>query len=143
MPSMFTTCHSSLILTHSASQRSEDTPHPVNNILAVTPSSASTILILGRSKDLGMCMVVKRDGKVCGSWCDKRVSDACEFHVQTAVERRRASRPEFSAGFVASALYTFPRTDESDQDVRDVSVSSFQTKTCIRPRSTMGSCTRC
>ncbi|KAF4586295.1 hypothetical protein EYR38_010570 [Pleurotus pulmonarius] len=79
-------------------QRSEDTPHPVNNILAVTPSSAGTILILGRSKDLGMCMVVKRDGKVCGSWCDKRVSDACEFHVQTAVERRRASRPEFSAG---------------------------------------------
>ncbi|KAF9497368.1 hypothetical protein BDN71DRAFT_1387750 [Pleurotus eryngii] len=79
-------------------QRSEDTPHPVNNILAITPSSASTILVLGRSKDLGMCMVVKRDGKVCGSWCDKRVSDACEFHVQTAVERRRASRPEFSAG---------------------------------------------
>ncbi|KAF7420981.1 hypothetical protein PC9H_011500 [Pleurotus ostreatus] len=79
-------------------QRSEDTPHPVNNILAVTPSSAGTILVLGRSKDLGMCMVVKRDGKVCGSWCDKRVSDACEFHVQTAVERRRASRPEFSAG---------------------------------------------
>ncbi|KAG5221149.1 DNA replication licensing factor mcm [Salix suchowensis] len=88
-------------------QRSEDTPHPVNNILAITPSSASTILVLGRSKDLGMCMVVKRDGKVCGSWCDKRVSDACEFHVQTAVERRRASRPEFSAGSVVSALHNF------------------------------------
>lgn len=58
-----------------------------------------------------MCMVVKRDGKVCGSWCDKRVSDACEFHVQTAVERRRASRPEFSAGSVASALYIFHLTD--------------------------------
>lgn len=47
-----------------------------------------------------MCTVLKRDGKVCGSWCDKRVSEVCEYHVQNAVERRRAGRAEFSIGFV-------------------------------------------
>ncbi|KAF9484171.1 hypothetical protein BDN70DRAFT_910831 [Pholiota conissans] len=79
-------------------QRSADTPHPVNNILAVTPESASSIMVIGRCRDLGMCQVRKQDGKVCGSWCDKRVSDVCDYHVQSAVQRRRAARPEFSIG---------------------------------------------
>ena len=80
-------------------QRSTDTPHPTSNILAVTPESAASMIVLGRSKDLGMCQAIKRDGKVCGGWCDKRVSDVCEWHVQTAVERRRAGRAEFSIGY--------------------------------------------
>ncbi|KIM41854.1 hypothetical protein M413DRAFT_71601 [Hebeloma cylindrosporum] len=79
-------------------QRSNDSPHPVNNILALTPESASSIMVLGRSRDLGMCTVRRQDGKVCGSWCDKRVSDVCDYHVQNAVQRRRAARPEFSVG---------------------------------------------
>lgn len=79
-------------------QRSADTPHPVNNILAVTPESAASIVVIGRSRDLGMCTVQKRDGKVCGSWCDKSVSEVCEYHVQAAVQHRRAARPEFSVG---------------------------------------------
>ncbi|KAK0475086.1 hypothetical protein IW261DRAFT_1646941 [Armillaria novae-zelandiae] len=78
-------------------QHATSTPHPTNNILALTPESAGTITAIGRAKDLGMCTVLKRDGSVCGSWCDKRVSDVCEWHVQNAVERRRAARPEFSA----------------------------------------------
>jgi minichromosome maintenance protein 10 len=81
-----------------AKQRSTDTPHPTSNILAVTPESAASMVVLGRAKDLGMCQVIKRDGKVCGGWCDKRVSDVCEWHVQNAVERRRAGRAEFSKG---------------------------------------------
>ncbi|KAF9555732.1 hypothetical protein CPC08DRAFT_726184 [Agrocybe pediades] len=79
-------------------QRSNDTPHPVNNTLALTPESASSIIVLGKSRDLGMCTVRKQDGKVCGSWCDKRVSDVCEYHVHNAVKRQRAARPEFSIG---------------------------------------------
>ncbi|EPQ55896.1 hypothetical protein GLOTRDRAFT_40728 [Gloeophyllum trabeum ATCC 11539] len=77
-------------------QRSNDAPHPVNNILALTPESADSIVVIGHAKDLGMCTVVKRDGKICGGWCDKRVSDVCEWHIQTAVERRRAGRSETS-----------------------------------------------
>ncbi|KDR78277.1 hypothetical protein GALMADRAFT_245372 [Galerina marginata CBS 339.88] len=79
-------------------QRSSDSPHPVNNILALTPESASSIIVLGRAQDLGMCTVRKQDGKVCGSWCDKRLSDVCDYHLQNAVKSRRAARPEFSVG---------------------------------------------
>ncbi|KAF9529132.1 hypothetical protein CPB83DRAFT_812965 [Crepidotus variabilis] len=79
-------------------QRSNDRPHPTDNVLALTPENASSIMVLGRSKDLGMCTVRKQDGKVCGSWCDKRLSDVCEYHVMNAVASRRAARPEFTAG---------------------------------------------
>ena len=57
-------------------------------MLALTPESASSIMVIGRSRDLGMCTVRKQDGKVCGSWCDKRVSDVCDYHVQNAVQCR-------------------------------------------------------
>ncbi|KAN0141784.1 hypothetical protein V8E53_000246 [Lactarius tabidus] len=68
------------------------------NVLALTSESASSMAVIGIAQDLGMCNVVKRDGKPCGSWCDKRVSEVCDYHVQHAVERRRAARPEFSSG---------------------------------------------
>ena len=80
------------------SQRNATVPHPTHNILAITPISAQSIAIIGRSRDLGMCGAMKRDGKTCGSWCDKRVSDCCEYHVEHAVQRKRAGRAEFSIG---------------------------------------------
>ncbi|KAJ6554521.1 hypothetical protein B0H19DRAFT_1029700 [Mycena capillaripes] len=95
-------------------QRSNDTPHPTTNILAITPESASSILIIGRAKDLGLCGAVKRDGKVCNSWCDRRVSDVCEWHVQYAVEQRRASRPEFSVGTSGMSITARKRKPEYD-----------------------------
>ena len=51
-----------------------------------------------------MCTVVKRDGKVCGGWCDKRTSDVCDWHLQNAVQMRRAGRPEFSIGLVIQLI---------------------------------------
>ncbi|KAF9074419.1 hypothetical protein BDP27DRAFT_1258970 [Rhodocollybia butyracea] len=77
---------------------SSSSPHPVHNILAVTPTNANSITHIGRSLDLGRCNVQKRDGSVCGSWCDKRISDVCEWHISNAVQRRRAARPEFAIG---------------------------------------------
>ncbi|RPD65157.1 hypothetical protein L227DRAFT_590680 [Lentinus tigrinus ALCF2SS1-6] len=79
-------------------QRSADTPHPTENILALTPESDASIAVIGYAQDLGRCSAMKRDGTRCGSWCDKRVSEVCDFHIQTAVQRARASRPEFSVG---------------------------------------------
>ena len=54
-----------------------------------------------------MCGVVKRDGKPCGSWFDKRISDVCDYHVQQAVQRCRAGRPEFSVGCVFHVFVFF------------------------------------
>ncbi|KIK52056.1 hypothetical protein GYMLUDRAFT_180535 [Collybiopsis luxurians FD-317 M1] len=77
---------------------SSSNPHPIHNILAVTPTNANSIIHIGRSLDLGMCTVQKRDGSTCGSWCDKRISNVCEWHVTNAVQRRRAARPELAVG---------------------------------------------
>ncbi|KAI0764823.1 hypothetical protein C8Q74DRAFT_1206105 [Fomes fomentarius] len=79
-------------------QRSTDKPHPTDNILALTPESDASTAVIGYAQDLGMCRATKRDGTRCSSWCDKRVSDVCEFHIQSAVQRQRAARPEFASG---------------------------------------------
>ncbi|KAI0711612.1 hypothetical protein C8Q76DRAFT_623679 [Earliella scabrosa] len=79
-------------------QRATDKPHPTDNILALTPESDASIAIIGYALDLGTCRAMKRDGTRCTSWCDKRVSDVCDFHIQMAVERRRAARPELAVG---------------------------------------------
>ncbi|KAI0363154.1 hypothetical protein BV20DRAFT_1126452 [Pilatotrama ljubarskyi] len=79
-------------------QRSADRPHPTDNILALTPESDASIAVIGYAQDLGMCRATKRDGSRCTSWCDKRVSEVCDYHIQYAVERKRASRPELSIG---------------------------------------------
>ncbi|TFK48282.1 hypothetical protein OE88DRAFT_1810580 [Heliocybe sulcata] len=99
-------------------QRSNDAPHPVNNILALTPESADSVAVIGHSKDLGMCSVVKRDGKVCGGWCDKRVSDVCDYHIQNAVQRRRAARSEFSVGTSGMSANPGPKRKANDYDPR-------------------------
>ena len=33
-----------------------------------------------------MCTVRRQDGRVCGSWSDKHVSDVCDYHVQDTVQ---------------------------------------------------------
>ncbi|KAG8900694.1 hypothetical protein FRB99_005810 [Tulasnella sp. 403] len=81
-------------------------PHPTSNILGITPTTAECIKIIGYSKDLGLCGVQRRDGTPCGSWCDRRRAEACEYHVLQAVKSKRASRPEFSAS--TSGMSTGP-----------------------------------
>lgn len=60
----------------------------------VLNSSDDTVLEIGTSRDLGWCKSVKRDGKPCGAWVDKRHTSVCEFHVDRVVERTRAARME-------------------------------------------------
>ena len=60
----------------------------------VLNSSDDTILEIGTSRDLGWCKSVKKDGKVCGSWVDKRHTEYCEWHVDRVVETTRRGRME-------------------------------------------------
>ena len=57
-------------------------------------SSDDTVLEIGTSRDLGWCKSVRKDGKPCGSWIDKRHTEFCEFHVDAGVERTRRGRME-------------------------------------------------
>ena len=57
-------------------------------------SSDDTVLEVGTSRDLGWCKSVRKDGKQCASWIDKRHTEFCEFHVDAVVERTRRGRME-------------------------------------------------
>jgi minichromosome maintenance protein 10 len=62
-----------------------------------------------------MCSVVKRDGKPCGSWCDKRVSDVCDYHVQTCrrASPRRAARVLRGVRLLLSSSATSPVSSQT------------------------------
>ncbi|TQS38886.1 hypothetical protein Golomagni_00600 [Golovinomyces magnicellulatus] len=57
-------------------------------------SDADTILEIGIARDLGFCKSVKRDGKTCNSWVDKRHSEFCDYHVNNTLSKTHASRME-------------------------------------------------
>ncbi|MCJ1300167.1 hypothetical protein MMC08_002961 [Hypocenomyce scalaris] len=60
----------------------------------VLSSSDDTVLEVGTSRDLGFCKSVKRDGKVCSSWVDKRKTEFCDWHVDRQVEKVKRGRME-------------------------------------------------
>lgn len=91
-------CSPRLLRPYKSSGGNDVTVHPRNNILGITPTSPSSIIIIGKSRDLGQCTAKRRDGQSCGSWCDRRVSAVCDYHLQEAVKSRRAARPEFAIG---------------------------------------------
>lgn len=60
----------------------------------VLNSSDDTILEIGTARDLNWCKSVRKDGKQCESWVDKRHTQFCEWHVDRGVENMRKGRME-------------------------------------------------
>lgn len=102
--SVIAICSPRLLRPYQAGRGSSEKPHPTNNVLGITPSSAESIIVIGKSQDLGHCVATKRDGKPCGSWCDKRVATVCDFHLQQAVKSKRAGRAEFAVGTTGMSI---------------------------------------
>ena len=59
-------------------------------------SDADTILEIGSARDLGFCKSVKKDGKTCDAWVDKRHTEFCDFHVNLTLEKTRTNRMEIN-----------------------------------------------
>jgi minichromosome maintenance protein 10 len=57
-------------------------------------SDADTVLEIGSARDLGFCKTVKRDGKTCDSWVDKRHTEFCDYHVNETLKKTHAARME-------------------------------------------------
>jgi len=57
-------------------------------------SDADTILEIGSARDLGFCKSVKRDGKTCDTWVDKRHTEFCDYHVNETLKKTHAARME-------------------------------------------------
>ncbi|KAG8770329.1 hypothetical protein FRC20_004080 [Serendipita sp. 405] len=95
--SVIAICSPRILKPYQVGRGGGEKPHPTSNVLGITPTSGSSIIVIGTSKDLGHCSANRRDGKPCGSWCDRRVAAICDYHLQQAVQSRRAGRAEFSA----------------------------------------------
>ncbi|KAJ1324937.1 minichromosome maintenance protein 10 [Microdochium nivale] len=63
----------------------------------VINSGEDTILEVGNARDLGFCKSVKRDGKVCDSWVNKKHTEFCEFHMNSALEKHLKARQDINA----------------------------------------------
>ncbi|KAL7266099.1 hypothetical protein RUND412_011368, partial [Rhizina undulata] len=72
--------------------------------------SSDSLLEIGLSRDLGCCKAVKRDGKQCGSWVDKRHTHYCAFHVEQGVKKSRVVRAEVNS---MSMLFSPPKKGNS------------------------------
>ncbi|RKF62203.1 putative primase zinc finger [Erysiphe neolycopersici] len=84
-------------------------------------SDADTILEIGTARDLGFCKSVKRDGKTCNSWINKRHTEFCEYHVSARLNKTRASRMEVNT-------MTFGNGRFDSQNQRNKKNQSFSTK---------------
>jgi minichromosome maintenance protein 10 len=62
----------------------------------VLNSNADTILEIGSARDLGFCKSVKKDGKTCDAWVDKRHTEFCDYHVNLTLEKTRTNRMEIN-----------------------------------------------
>lgn len=67
---------------------------------------SDTLLEVGRSRDLAFCKSVKRDGKQCQQWVDKRHTHYCGFHIEQGVKKARVGRAEVNS---MSKLYSPPK----------------------------------
>ncbi|BGP43231.1 hypothetical protein JCM10449v2_007259 [Rhodotorula kratochvilovae] len=72
---------------------------PYNRDFSYTlkPTSADSMVVLGRAENLAFCEAIKADGKRCGQWVDARMGKICQFHVERAVKRTGVRRAETNA----------------------------------------------
>ncbi|KAH7021039.1 uncharacterized protein B0I36DRAFT_296537 [Microdochium trichocladiopsis] len=63
----------------------------------VINSGEDTILEVGTARDLGFCKSVKKDGKICDSWVNKKRTEFCEFHMNSALEKHLKARQDINA----------------------------------------------
>lgn len=77
-------------------------------------SNADTVLEIGTARDLGFCKSVKKDGKTCTTWVDKRHTEFCDFHVNETLKKTHANRMEVNTmnfGFKANGERKFNSRD--------------------------------
>ncbi|KUJ20483.1 uncharacterized protein LY89DRAFT_682207 [Mollisia scopiformis] len=60
-------------------------------------SDADTVLEIGSARDLGFCKSIKKDGKTCDSWVDKRHTEFCDFHVNLTLQKTKSNRMEVNS----------------------------------------------
>lgn len=57
-------------------------------------SSDDCILEIGKARDIGTCVAIRKDNQACNSWTNKAKSTLCEFHLNLQVSHARKGRME-------------------------------------------------
>lgn len=78
-------------------------------------SEADTILEIGSARDLGFCKSVKKDGKICSSWVNKRHTEFCEYHVNEQLKKTRSSRMEVNTMTFGKGNFGGRKTKEAEK----------------------------
>lgn len=68
-------------------------------------SSEDSVMEIGSARDLGFCTALKKDGQECHSWVNARKTKFCDFHVELAVSKTRASRMEVNTMYRPNSKY--------------------------------------
>ncbi|GAA5891510.1 hypothetical protein JCM8208_007307 [Rhodotorula glutinis] len=72
-------------------------PHNKDFSYTLKPTSADSMVVLGRADNLAFCEAIKADGKRCAQWVDARMGKHCQFHVERAIKRTGVRRAETNA----------------------------------------------
>ncbi|KAG9905073.1 hypothetical protein KCU94_g5662, partial [Aureobasidium melanogenum] len=68
-------------------------------------SSEDSVMEIGSARDLGFCTALKKDGQECRSWVNTRKTKFCDFHIELAVNKTRASRMEVNTMYHPNSKY--------------------------------------
>lgn len=68
--------------------------HDTGRFSLVINSDEDSIIEIGKSRDLGGCQSIKKDGEQCGAWINKKRTHHCEFHSNEAIRKQRGTRLE-------------------------------------------------
>ncbi|CZR60996.1 related to replication protein CDC23 [Phialocephala subalpina] len=77
-------------------------------------SGEDTVLEIGTARDLGFCKSVKKDGKTCDSWVDKRHTEFCDFHVNLTLQKTHSKRMEVNTMTFGKGQYSGQRHNSRD-----------------------------
>ncbi|KAI9621168.1 hypothetical protein H4Q26_013367 [Puccinia striiformis f. sp. tritici PST-130] len=86
-------------------------------MLTITPENHQSIIVIGRSKDLGSCVAKRIDtGTLCNDWCDLRNS-TINGNSHEAIFR--ANRAEFFSGTSGMVQHTGKKFGHSSKDTKN------------------------
>ncbi|KAE8444217.1 hypothetical protein EG329_000717 [Mollisiaceae sp. DMI_Dod_QoI] len=77
-------------------------------------SDGDTVLEIGTARDLGFCKSVKKDGKTCDSWVDKRHTEFCDFHVNLTLQKTHSKRMEVNTMTFGKGQYGDKKYNSKD-----------------------------
>ncbi|KAM0786180.1 hypothetical protein ACM66B_006987 [Microbotryomycetes sp. NB124-2] len=104
------------------------------NPYTLTLSSANSMMVIGRARDLATCSAIKANGDRCDNWIDARDRKVCEFHLHRSVKSGAARRPETNANTNSLSASTSMNTSKFNKHLqRKPSANASKNDVSLQP----------